>query len=198
MTKQRHHALQTTAFAISLALPCAALAQPPGADWEEPVPAPAEAEYDTVTKHYGIQILATDAAVIVAGFATEEPNVLLGGYLLGGPIVHLFNGKKRTALGSLAMRAGFPLMGGVLGAAAAESDCRDDDEEEMFCGLGHVVGGMLLGMITAAVVDAAVLAKKTTRERRAPAAIRYGSLTANPDLRVTKKGSVTFGFTGRF
>jgi hypothetical protein len=122
--------------------------------------------------------------------------VLFGGYLLGGPAVHAFNGNGRKAIGSLAMRAGFPLLGATLGAAAAESDCQGSDE--MFCGLGHVAVGMMAGMVTASVIDAAVLAKTTTRTERAPAAINYGGVAANPDVRVSKNGSFTLGLTGSF
>ncbi len=183
---------------MSIALPCGeAVAQwdPPGS--EELVPALPKGP-DRVTKRYGVQILLVDAAAIGAAIGTEEGAVLLGGYLLGGPLVHVANGNPKTAFTSLALRAGLPLGGILIGAAAAESDCADS--EEMFCGLGHVAVGAFVGMLTASVLDAAVLAKKTETVEGAgrPSLIKVRGVAANPDLRVTRAGSVTFGLAGSF
>jgi len=190
------HTVPTLALAIALALPGGeALAQWRSPDSWQPAPTSSQTE-DRVTKRYGIQILLMDAGVITTAIATEQGAVFVGGYLLGGPLVHVANGNPKQAVGSLLLRAGLPTGGILLGAIAAESHCEHSDE--MFCGLGEIAAGMLVGMVTATVIDAAVLAKKTTKVERDPALFSVGSVAANPDVRVTREGSVTLGFTGRF
>jgi hypothetical protein len=114
---------------------------------------------------YGWQTLTTDGASVVlllaaaatadSGRATGALGALsLGGYLLGGPVVHLVHDNPGRALGSFALRGGLPI---VLGAVGVQlEDCEDG---EFFCGVGGAVIGGLLGIVGAIVIDASVLAR---------------------------------------
>lgn len=110
---------------------------------------------------YGWQTLVADGAALVTGiagahFSSEELGYLtVGGYVLGGPIVHLTRENFGRAGASLALRVGLPLTFASVGAAAA--DC--EGSEELFCGIGEVVIGGLIGVTTAIALDAAVLAR---------------------------------------
>lgn len=189
----RTHILHTTALAIAMQVfSGTALAQ-----WSAPgtqATPSAEPHYDTETKSYGLQIVAIDAAAILGGVAAQNGGVLFGAYVLGGPMVHAANGGGAKVLGSLALRAGLPLGGALLGAAA--TNC--DNSDELLCGLGEIAIGALIGVVTATTIDAAVLAKKQTRVERPRTLLRYGGVAANPDVAVNIDGDFTFGLTGSF
>lgn len=110
---------------------------------------------------YGWQTLVADGAALVTGiagahFSSEELGYLTaGGYVLGGPIVHLTRENFGRAGASLALRVGLPLTFASVGAAAANCE----GSEELFCGIGEVVIGGLIGVTTAIALDAAVLAR---------------------------------------
>jgi hypothetical protein len=111
---------------------------------------------------YGWQILLGDAAVFsLAGFA-KNPSVAYG-WVGSGPFVHFGHGNVGRGLGSAALRVGLPLLGVAVGAASA-SGCHGD-----WCGLGEVVGGGLIGMATAELIDVVGLAYDSAP---APAAAR--------------------------
>jgi hypothetical protein len=176
---------------VALAAPGAAWAQavqPPGTiDAVPPRSAPAP---ETRTVHYGLHVAGADAAALVGGIATGSGEVFLGGYLLGGPIVHAAHGSPGRALGSLGLRVGLPLAGGVIvGATAGDA------------GLEEVALGLLAGMVTASVVDATVLARKevaSEKERRDPALLRVGRVSGNPNLGVSLTGDLSLGVAGTF
>ena len=189
----RKHILQTAFATLALLLLSgSAFAQRSPRSVE---PMPAAAAQDTVTKHYGMQILVVDAAVVASALAIESGEIFVGGYLLSGPIVHVANGNGGKVIGSLLLRTGLPIGGAMLGAAAANCD---GSEDEFLCGVGEAAIGLLAGMVAATVIDATVLAKKTSVEERLPALLRYGGVAANPDVAVTRNGSFTVGLSGSF
>ena len=151
---------------------CTATAQSSGqvvilCPYREPAPAAPAQRLDS--KWYGWQTLLVDASTLTTGIlvaAASEgdagglgASIALGGYALGGPIVHWANGQVGKGFASLGLRLGAPLVGGLTGfalGAAGDSGCRD------FC-LGAAVGatlGVIAGGIAAVVVDSAVLARK--------------------------------------
>lgn len=147
------------------------------------------------TERYGFTLAAADGAGIVAAFAFEESSILYGSYLLTGPIVHLFHGNLGTALGSFGLRAGLPMAGIMLGAAAGDCGYAATGE----CNRDFRVHGVLLGATTALLVDWIFLARTTTREpAEAPALLRAGSLRANPSFQVSHTGTTLLGLDGRF
>ena len=157
-----------------------------------PSPSPAEPT-EQVTTSYGWQILAMDAVVIGATVASESEEILVGGYVFGGPLVHMFNGQPKTALGSLALRTALPMLGAAVGSSTA--DC-DDNAEEFLCGLGEAVVGIMIGATLATAIDAAVLARKQVTRPRA--AFEYRGVSANPQLGMSRDGDFTLGLSGNF
>ena len=126
---------------------------------------PSSSDLHTVSHWYGWQTLATDGAslllMVAAASASDAPGaeemawLSLGGYLGGGPIVHLAHGEPVRALGSLALRGGLPILTGVVGSQL--ENCTPSSD---FCGLGGAVLGGMAGLVTAMVIDSAVLANE--------------------------------------
>jgi hypothetical protein len=147
---------------------------------------------------YGGAILLTDglslASAVAAVFTQSSAPAAfaLGGYALGGPIVHVAHGEPLRGLGSLGLRAGLPVVGGLSGALLASvgppERCHD------VCGL-RALGGLLVGTgvgaVAAMVVDTAFLAR-----RKVPAEATTG-VTVTPQVAVDKKG-VQLGLGGAF
>lgn len=154
------------------------------------------------THSYGLQILGVDAAVIAGASLTKSSEVGVGGYLLGGPLVHLAHGHAGRALGSAALRAGLPLGGALIGSAIGESRCDSETDPELFCGLGEVAAGFIVGVATASIVDAAVLARdqvEVAPERTG--LIQVGRVSATPNvIASTSTGGkhLSLGVTGTF
>ena len=182
-------------FALSI-LPGRALAEESAPGLAPSVPAPQD---NVVTERYGLEILAIDATAIALGIAAESPVLFLGGYSLGGPIVHLIHDNSRGALVSLILRTGVPLALATMGGATSAHDCGSDEDEAPFCGLAEAAVGWIVGMAIATAVDAGVVARKQTRVVNEPTALlRYRGILANPDVVVTRSGSFTIGLSGRF
>ncbi len=193
-------------LAVSLVLAAAALAagsraahaQAPGQTpaYAAPDPGPpVRFETVTTTERYGYQIALADGAALAAGLITENGGVMIGGYLLGGPIIHLAHDQIGRGFLSLGLRVGLPYLGAIAGAAVGESNCQGSDDE-LFCGLGEIIVGGLLGAATASVIDWTLLARKTTTTTR-QALFEVGSVRANPNLGVTR-GGVSLGLSGSF
>jgi hypothetical protein len=143
---------------------------------EPPSPAPESPDKKDAppAEHwYGWQTLLVDASVVVVAFglsaATSDrapwvgaslPAVAVGGFLLGGPVVHAAHGRWNTAAASLAVRAGLPVGGALVGAGIASvtcgSSCRfggGDGGDVPYALLGAAFGGVI-GVIAAPFVDA--------------------------------------------
>jgi hypothetical protein len=120
------------------------------------------------TRWYGWQTLLADAAsvaLIVGGASAESGELALvgvGGLWLAAPTVHFSHRNVGRGLLSLGARFAFPITGAAIGAAA--EDCGASDGELDLCPLGGILAGGLLGLVTAVIVDASVLAHEPDPE----------------------------------
>jgi hypothetical protein len=120
--------------------------------------------------------------VIGVGIGTEQDWLIpvgVGGYVLGGPIVHLAHSRPGTAGISFGLNVGLPFAGGLLGALVLCGLADACDGQLGFLGIiaGFIIGAPV-GMVAASVIDVAVLAKE---EVPAPTAATTGAaLTAWP------------------
>lgn len=132
-----------------------------------PPPAPGVASYR------GQTLLADGiaAGLLIVALSSDDYDsaesmgkLSLGTYALGAPIIHLTKGRTGHALASVAMRIGFPIIGGLLGDKMSNDyECYDD-----FCESnndGQIVLGIFAGAITASALDAIYLAKGDAPKR---------------------------------
>lgn len=115
---------------------------------------------------YGWQTLTADGIALVVlptlSLATEQsaPMALgLVGSVFASPIIHTLYDNDGTAVGSLVMRVGLPLLGATL--VGAYTDCPENGNTKFemdLCPLPQQVVGAYGGMVTAALFDAAALA----------------------------------------
>lgn len=138
------------------------------------------------TRWYGWQILAVDVASIAVLAAGEDDalfsSIGAGGWVLGGPAVHLVHGHGGRAVGSLALRLAAPIAGAMIASAA----CPGDENDEVFGCLDNIAIGLVAGAGAAMVIDI-VLA---TEEVESPPPVA-------PVLMVTDAGAQV-GLAGRF
>jgi hypothetical protein len=140
-----------------------------------------------VRHSYGGQIILTDLATIALTGITG--GVALIGYPLAPPFVHAFNGNGPGALASLALRLTAPVVGGYVGYQIdTSSGCNGD-----LCGLGGIVVGGVVGMLTASIVDAAVLARVDR-----PVEVRALRHLPTPTVAIARDGNLLLGAAGRF
>jgi len=147
---------------------------------------------------YGVETLLVDvggvSALIAAGATRRDTSAALADlgvatYFLGGPIVHIAEGHAREAGLSFGLRVGAPLAGGVSGYLLGEATCAKDDGE-VPCPAVTAALGMLSGMVSAILVDAAVLSDDP--EPSSPETPHFA-----PTLSFTKSGA-TAGLVGAF
>jgi hypothetical protein len=126
---------------------------------------------------YGWQTLGTDGATLVSiaifgGLGSvAHSDVLTGiggatasvGYLLGSPAVHAGHGQWALAAGSLGLRVGAPIAGAVGGYLVGQLACPKHDDGDIPCPVATAEVGAISGLLTAVIVDAAVLAYEPTR-----------------------------------
>lgn len=147
--------------------------------------APASEQAEPERESYGWQIALADVAGTVLLVETDHghgsASAGLMVYALGGPLVHVAHDQGGRALASLALRVGLPLASAwVWGGHCSSSD--DDCDNA-----GTVAIGVILGALTAMVIDATALSHpvKATRPAWAP------QVTATPQR-------VSLGVLGRF
>lgn len=152
---------------------------------------------------YGYKLLLADAlsiGVVMVGARSGLGAGLvapgIGGAFLAAPIVHLTEGQRGRALGSLGLRLLLPL--GV-GLVAAQSQERRSGECNCMGGVFAFAGGMVLGLGAAMILDAALLGWRPVGEvERAQAAkARSRSLALVPAFGVGPAGA-SVGVAGRF
>ncbi|MGZ3419971.1 MAG: hypothetical protein ACXVEF_27585 [Polyangiales bacterium] len=142
---------------------------------------------ETETHWYGGQTLLTDGAALGLGlaaakFQSDELAWLgLGTYVLGGPIVHATHGNWGRAAGSLALRVGLP-------ATLMTIGCQLDDTKGDWGCIGAVIGGFVIGTISASIIDSTALAYERVPKQ---------SFTVAPTASVTKD-SIGLGLAGTF
>jgi len=148
---------------------------------------------------YGYQTMGADALAITLligssqSYGGTETALLVGAtglYLAGGPSIHLLNEQSSSALISLGVRVGSPLVGAGLGWAASHF-MPYDDGDEVVRGMGI---GFLLGLLAPMVIDAAALAWKPAAP--APGAA-LPALTWQPSVAVTGE-QLELGVRGAF
>jgi hypothetical protein len=140
---------------------------------------------------YGWQIVLSDAAVFSFAGLTQHASVAYG-WLGGGAIVHFGHGNVGRGLGSAALRAGLPLVGVYLGAASA-SGCRGD-----WCGLGEALAGGLIGIVSAELIDVALLARDSAPpSAMARVAQHSHGVEVSPVVRAGRSG-LGLDLVGRF
>lgn len=139
---------------------------------------------------YGLQTLTVDAlsiGVLAVGDSKAGTYIGLGGYFLGGPLVHAAHGHVGKACGSLGLRAGAPIVGAIVGYAAER--CGDQSEDEDYvCGTNGAAVGVLIGAAAAIVVDAAVLAHEDVEPDEAPDLARGPRV--KPDILIARDRAV--------
>lgn len=154
----------------------------------KPLPTPAAQdaakpeEGKKVEEWYGWETLICDGASIV----TAPILVGIGGYLVCAPIVHAANGQGLKALASLGLRVGGPVVFAIAGGLieAGATDCRS------YCGLGGGIVGFGVGIVTAMVIDSAVLARKdVVKKTEKPTIVPTGNARAD---------RLEFGIAGTF
>jgi hypothetical protein len=128
-------------------------ASPPNAE------ASAEAKIESESRWYGWQTLLSDGLAVVA--TPLAPPLGIGMYLLGGPIVHIVHLEGFNVLKSLGVRVITPVVGGLVGVAAA-SGCTG-----LLCELEGAGWGVVIGAGIAVVVDAALISwEKVPAEKK--------------------------------
>jgi len=145
---------------------------------------------------YRLQTLAADGLALVFVLAASGTHgtdadhyaqLALGTYLLGGPIVHAAHGRTGRALGDLGLRIAIPVVAAYIGAGlgSRNNGCGGGD----YCdeGDGALAGaalGLVGGMLTASIIDSALLAKGDERPQ-----------TITPTIAPTQ-GGMSFGVAG--
>jgi hypothetical protein len=197
-------------FALRLALPLllvAAATAPARADEAGPdrgLPIVPLAATPPARVWYGWQVLAADGAMLglTAGcLATDSIDedvcmLPLVGYLVTGPIVHGRHSGGKRLMASLALRAGLPILGALIGAASANCPPRDENEFLDLCGLSEMGLGVTIGMGVAVAIDGLWAFEDAAPTQPLPAPSR-ASWSVTPTVRVSDN-SAGFGLAGRF
>lgn len=158
-------------------------------------PARAQEEKRISREWYGYLTLSSDAAAVgvlaigqtsrVSSYRENTAWVSLFIYGLGAPTIHWAHGNVGTGFASVGLRVGGPIVLGFAGCAV------DGSKGEFGC-LGGFALGLLLGTVSAVIVDATALAYKEV-ELPPP---RYG-VRLTPSASLTKEGA-TFGLSAVF
>lgn len=167
-------------------------------------PATPEDKPSDAPRWYGWQTLTTDGAAVVLGAlalasdSTSAQETLgtaaVGAYGLGAPVVHATHGRFAYAGGSLAMRLGGPLAGGLVGLVTGVflPIPTESIGQRLVVGM---YGGAALGAVGASVIDAAVFARESPSR---PAKAAHAAPVAPhvvPTFAVTRERSES-GVTG--
>jgi len=154
-----------------------------------------------------LQVLSADATAVglfALGGAFEGKDGLdtpaadgfryaaLGGYLLGGPIVHITHGHPVRAGVSLLLRAALPLLGAGIGRSTVTT-CSD----ELFCGLDETMAGLVAGTALASAIDVALLSSVALGSDAETARAPRDSVSLAPQVAVTPQMAFA-GLGGRF
>jgi hypothetical protein len=194
--------------AVLVLLTSIAAAQAPGQtmSFDREEPPSATPAMQTVTVNYRNEILLADGLslglMLASGPSGNEELAGWGvaGYFLGAPIVHVAHGRGVAALQSFGLRAGLPLLGGMIGYRIGPNDiaCTEGRGDPQYgdggaCSgdQGSITGlalGALAGGITAIVVDSRYLTKY---EKQVPAPSWSASLRPT-------HGGASVGIAGTF
>ncbi|KYF77583.1 hypothetical protein BE11_12735 [Sorangium cellulosum] len=176
---------------------------PPGWTWS-PIPEPPGSAAGgalpaSKTVWYGWQhllVLLGSAVVVPIAVATDSEGLALvsfSGAALGGPVTHWANGNLGKGFISLGLNAGCTFGGGMIGMLLGSAS------DEPFAALGALVLGGGLGLLTANVIDIAVLEyeERGTAESYDYLRVRSPRLRLAPQVGLAP-GGATFGLVGSF
>jgi hypothetical protein len=174
----------------------------PSGYWREAPPAPTlEASASTKRYWYGWQTLLVfgTSGVLMATAPAAAPVTVplsLGGFVLGGPVVHWANGNVSKGFISLGVNLGGTLLGGLTAGVACSELCKDS--REGLAALGATVVGAGVGLLIANILDVAVF----SYGQRKPvyhdaAARRRPSITWLPTFDA-RQGRASVGLVGTF
>jgi hypothetical protein len=149
-------------------------------------PAPASDPAEPERESYGWQIAIADAAGLMLLFGTDHSQgsatagVIV--YMLGGPVIHAAHDQPARGGASLALRLALPVASAWLWGRCSshEEECEND---------GAVAVGLVLGAVTAMVLDATALSH--------PIKARPAQLTWTPRVTATRQ-QVGLGVLGQF
>jgi hypothetical protein len=128
---------------------------------------------------YGWQTMATDGGaylMLVGGGYGENSEAMIAGvglYVLGAPLVHTYHEEYARAGISVGLRAGLPVLGGLLGGKVFCSE-RSKRREFLQC-FGEFFIGAAVGVVAAQVTDAALLAYTDEPTSTQPRMISFGA-----------------------
>ena len=139
---------------------------------------------------YRWQVIAADGVSLAFAFSGNMNATSLGiaGYVVGAPLIHVVHGEGGRGGTSLVLRVALPLVGVYAGQALARRSCSGDDLDCDDGSFGGAILGLGLGVLTAMVVDAALIARPVKRK---PTMTWVPQLTAAHDR-------VGLGVAGRF
>lgn len=163
-----------------------------------PAMTPPPADRDETEPSYRTHIVVADLIALGLVVTRTKAGLLAGTsiYLFDGLIIHGSHDHAGRGFGSLALRAGLPILAAIVGSSIwwsrQDPRCRNGDSD--FCTDDEFnVGGLYgfgLGLLGAVVIDTALLARPATVHRR-PA------VTWSPRVSATRD-HVAFGITGGF
>jgi hypothetical protein len=165
---------------------------------------------------YGWQIGVADAASALGmavgwsanGWAGNAlADISLAGFVAGGPVIHVVHRRPAgVVLGSLGLRVGLPIVGGIIGgliAYAAEPPCKPSATGGLeaigagICqslrGFDGVVVGMPLGALAASVTDVAFLGWDRRAQPRRSSGARVAPVLAWSSAQGAQRLSVGMG-----
>jgi hypothetical protein len=147
--------LLTTSFAH--AAPAEPLVPPASVDEGEPTDSTWYGGRMLLVDALSVGLLWTAAANDVDGLA----QLGLAGMFLGGPVVHITQGKVGRAFGSLGLRVGLPLTAAVAFTYMHDRQNRNDGECDCMGGVVAAFAGGMLGLGAAMLIDDIGLAWKS-------------------------------------
>jgi hypothetical protein len=178
---------------------------PPITAAHEPPPVAPTPLYRPRYLDYRAYLAVADGAALglwIGAIATQNAGLGLGGlglYVLAGPIIHGTHGQGTRAAASVGLRLGLPVVGLFGGLLVGAAVCDDSGESDFGClssAAGGAVVGMVVGTISAMVVDDVFLGK-VELPREQPARLRP-RLTALGPVTDPKRGMFGMTLAGTF
>jgi hypothetical protein len=124
-----------------------------------------------------------------AGLASMFP------WLLMSPTVHGLHGNPQSGALSFLLHGGLPVAFGFVGYHVDAANCTPN---EWFCGLGGLALGGLVGMLSATIIDAAVLARTHAAATATTATSRPSRWSLVPTASIARSGTPNVGLLGTF
>lgn len=136
-------------------------------------------------------LAAVGASALIASKAGAGLAVTLP-WLLVSPTIHGLHGNVQSSGLSLLLHAGLPLTFGFVGFEIESASCTPN---EWFCGLGGAALGGLIGMVSATILDAALLAHRPATRATASRQSHWSIL---PTASIASNGTPNVGVLGTF